>query len=178
VSATGFVVYDGQLGILVADGNNNLQIFTYSPKSSESLGGKSLVAQSDFNVGDTIRDFFRVKIDEKGESQLSIFGKSDGSFGVVVPISEQNHRILSALQSRMYTQLQHNAGLHPRAFRLFKPETHSLHNPKKNIIDGELLNRFENLNPANQTDLSQQIGMKLKSISKKLMDVNVSINKF
>ena len=137
-----------------------------------------MVAQSDFNVGGTIRDFFRLKIDENSESQLSVFGKSDGSFGIITPISEKDHRILSMLQSRMFTQLQHTAGLHPKSFRLFKPETHSLHNPKRNIIDGELLNRFENLNSANQTDLSQQIGMKVKSILKKLLNIENAINKF
>lgn len=171
VHATGFIVFEDKLAILSSDNNENIQVFQFAPKKLESLGGKCLLAQADFNVGAIVHEFVRLEFGQRPDKQLSVMAKSDGSFAVMMPITEQTHRRLASLQSHMYTRLWHYAGLHPKAFRLFKPDYHSLNNAKKNVIDGQLLSRYLNLNSLTQNELSKQISLKVDVILEILKDI-------
>jgi cleavage and polyadenylation specificity factor subunit 1 len=110
----------------------------------------------------------------KPTEQFLLFGSLDGSIGYISPINESSYRRLSFLQSKMYTQLEHLAGLHPKAFRLFKPFERTEHNYKRNIIDGELVWQFTQLDKATQNTLSKQIGTNTNNVLKIIHELNES----
>ncbi|KAG2388687.1 hypothetical protein C9374_000126 [Naegleria lovaniensis] len=104
--------------------------------------------------------------------QFILFGSIDGSIGYVAPINELTHRRLYALQLKMYTQLEHSAGLHPKAFRLYKPLERTEYNYKKNIIDGQLIWMYAHLNTISQRDLARQIGTNAENILRNIQELN------
>jgi hypothetical protein len=165
VTSIGFLVHEGKLGLVVADLYQNIQIFGYKPND------KNLVAQADFNIGGMIKEFVRLKVPNQEKAQMNVFGRVDGSIGCLIPISEGMHRRFNALQVKMYTYVGHAGGLHPKAFRLFKPESHSLHNPKKNVIDGELVSKMMDLNVISQKDLTKQIGYTAEDLEQQIMEM-------
>jgi cleavage and polyadenylation specificity factor subunit 1 len=169
VLASEYLVDQDNLGLVSVDGDKNLQIFSYAPKSAESIGGKRLLPIADFHTGSYIISMTRMKMrvldsnqnaivnyqrGTRGQDRLTVrtnpnkqfilFGTLDGSIGYLACIDEPTHRRMSMLQTKMYTQLQHAGGLHPKAFRLFRSKGDH-HIQKKNIIDGQLLWRYANL---------------------------------
>nr|CAG4708544.1 unnamed protein product [Naegleria fowleri] len=106
--------------------------------------------------------------------QFILFGSIDGSIGYIAPINELTHRRLYALQLKMYTQLEHSAGLHPKAFRLYKPLERTEYNYKKNIIDGQLIWMYAHLNTISQRDLARQIGTNAENILRNIQELNQS----
>jgi len=61
IYATEYLVDSNQLGFLVADSEMNLVLFMYQPDDRESFGGQRLIRKADFNVGQHINTFFRIK---------------------------------------------------------------------------------------------------------------------
>lgn len=89
---------------------------------------------------------------------MSPAGTLDGGVGYVVPVVEKVYRRLLMLQSKLSNGLPHNAGLNPKAFRMFHSRHQYLHTPQKNILDGELLMTYPQLSLKQRTDFAKQIG--------------------
>lgn len=169
VMSTGFISFQGELGMITSDCNHNIQIFGFQ---------KGMIVYADFNVGGIIKDFVRLKMNDKKDNQLAIFAQTDGAISCVIPIDELTHRRFNALENRMYTQLNHSAGLHPKSFRLFKPEANSLHLSKKNIIDGQLIKKFQSLNLKTKNELSKHIGYNHEDFSAIISKLENTVNFF
>jgi cleavage and polyadenylation specificity factor subunit 1 len=172
---TEYMVYQKSLGLVVADKDKNVQIFAYTPQR----GGKKLVPCADFHVGAFINTMLRLKSrispeEERSSStreriamrdrQFILFGTVDGAIGYFAPIAEDMYRRLYALQTKMYTHIEHTAGLHPKAFRLFKQPIRAEHNYKKNIVDGQLLWKFIHLDTRTQKTLAEESGTSVQQI--------------
>jgi len=193
-----FMVNNNLLGMAVTDTNKNIQIFSHSPHDPDSNYGRNLVPVCDFHVGSLIHILTRMKMREiPGEStvglyvdrrtsqsgtafktnpnhQFVLFATVDGSLGYFAPINETTHRRLSVLQAKMYTQLEQPSGLHPKAFRLYKPLERSEYNYKKKIIDGQLLWNYAHLNTITQKDLARQSGTESSQILKNIQELHQS----
>lgn len=118
--------------------------------------------------------------DVKGRpiQHLSLWGTLDGSFGYLAPISESTYRRLSTLQYKMYTQLVHAAGLHPKAFRLMKPMTNTLHNIRKNIIDGQLVWKYLLMSYDDRKEFARQIGTSAEVILGNIFELEMRTSYF
>lgn len=173
--ASEFIVNDDSLGLIVTDMNKNIQIFAYAPLKDK----KALLPCADFHVGALINSMVRMKSRDiqyddnarrRGDfrtdvhKQFVMYSTLDGSLGYIAPIAEDMYRRLYALTTKMYTQLEHSAGLHPKAYRLFKPMHSVEHNHQKNVIDGQLLWRFTHLDTKMQKALADQIGTTVHQI--------------
>jgi cleavage and polyadenylation specificity factor subunit 1 len=178
VVSTGFIVYEEQLGLIVSDLNNNIQIYSHSPKKTDSYGGKKLVVEADMHIGSEIKLFTRIPMKDKKNAQFSIFCTINGQIGSIIPLSENTHRRLLTLCSKLYTTIPHYAGLHPKSFRLFKNEKKFQRNIKKNIVDGQLLWRFVHLNTAQQKELTKEIGTTPEIIISNILDIQNNLNFF
>jgi len=178
VSSTGFIVWENQLGLLVSDKKKNLQIYSYSPKKIDSYRGKKLIVESDIHLGTEVTSFIRMPMKTKPNSQLSYFSTIEGQIGSIQPISENANRILSSLCSKLLTSIPHFAGLHPKSFRLFKYDLKFQKNIKKNIIDGQLLWKFLNLNSIQQKELARVIGTNVQIIISYIMEIENNLNIF
>lgn len=112
----------------------------------------------------------------------------DGGIGLLLPMQEKTYRRLLMLQNALTTMLPHHAGLNPKAFRLaalqlsdmnyetlqfrmlmwvtclsmvsrmLHSDRRSLQNPVKNILDGELLNKYLYLSTMERSELAKKIG--------------------
>lgn len=193
---TEYLVEGDNLGLVSVDAEKNMQIFGYAPKSAESIGGKRLLPMADFHLGAHINALVRMKMrmldvnqnavvsvgrGTRGQDRLTLrtnpnkqfllFGTLDGAIGYIACIDEPTHRRMSMLQTKMYTQLQHPGGLHPKAFRLFKAKSdHHIH--KKNVVDGQLLWRYANLSTVTQKDLARQIGTTSEQLLQNIIELN------
>lgn len=97
-------------------------------------------------------------------------------------MQEKTYRRLLMLQNALTTMLSHHAGLNPKAFRcdarssplapsgdffsdfmicafrMLHCDRRSLQNPVKNILDGELLNKYLYLSMMERSELAKKIG--------------------
>ncbi|XP_053718091.1 cleavage and polyadenylation specificity factor subunit 1 [Synchiropus splendidus] len=164
-----FMVDNSQLGFLVSDSNKNLFIYMYLPEAKESFGGMRLLRRADFNVGANINTFWRMPCRRAldGSSKKSSawinkhstwFATLDGGIGLLLPMQEKIYRRLLMLQNALTTMIPHHAGLSPKAFRMMQSDRRGLQNQIRNVLDGELLNKYLYLSTMERTELAKKIG--------------------
>src|SRR6266404_4103709 len=104
-------------------------------------------------------------------------GHPDGSLTALVPVDEATFKRLHLLQGQITRNVQHAAGLNPRAFRytsfplILVPRLNVfflIHSIVRNdyvskplslgILDGRLLTSFEDLPLTRQSEITRQIG--------------------
>ena len=96
----------------------------------------------------------------------------DGGIGCVVPVPEKVYRRMLMLQMKMNSGLSHWAGLNPKAFRLFRSHHQYLYNPRRNILDGNLLSRFPQLSLKQKADFAKQIGTSPRQVMDNLKEID------
>ena len=81
----------------------------------------------------------------------------DGALTALAPVDEDAFKRLFLLQGQLARNVQHTAGLNPRAFR-------TVQNPRvakplaRGVLDGTLLAAFAELSLAKQEEITRQIG--------------------
>ncbi|XP_011607499.1 cleavage and polyadenylation specificity factor subunit 1 [Takifugu rubripes] len=178
-----FMVDNNQLGFLVSDRDKNLYVYMYLPEAKESFGGMRLLRRADFNAGANINTFWRMpcrgaleagsrKAMTWDNKHITWFATLDGGVGLLLPMQEKTYRRLLMLQNALTTMLSHHAGLNPKAFRMLHCDRRSLQNPVKNILDGELLNKYLYLSMMERSELAKKIGTTQDIILDDLLDID------
>jgi len=165
--ATGLVVDEGALGLVVADAEGNVQVEVCSPAEHK----RRLQLRADFHLGAVaaarlvrVRCAFPVGTPPADRRRFASFvATRDGSVGALVPADEMVFKRLNDLQKILTYCMPHAAGLNPRLWRLFA----SAHSPAggsagrrraKNVLDGCLLARFLALSTHTQRAFAEAIG--------------------
>lgn len=128
-----------------------------------------LLRRADFHVGAHVNTFWRTPCRgaAEGPSKKSVmwenkhitwFATLDGGIGLLLPMQEKTYRRLLMLQNALTTMLPHHAGLNPRAFRMLHVDRRILQNAVRNVLDGELLNRYLYLSTMERSELAKKIG--------------------
>ncbi|CEL62153.1 Protein CFT1 OS=Cryptococcus neoformans var, neoformans serotype D (strain B-3501A) GN=CFT1 PE=3 SV=1 [Rhizoctonia solani AG-1 IB] len=171
----------GQLSFAVSDDLGVLRLYDYSPHHPDSNNGLRLICSSEFHTHVPHQDVLSVsrKADLSAESDAMeiqslgvesslIFGSSDGSIASLMPLSESEFGRLQLLQGQLIRNVQHVAGLNPKAHRYVKNDfvSRSLSN---GILDGNLLAAFEELSVSKQVEMTQQIGAEREKILSDLL---------
>ncbi|KAH0617350.1 hypothetical protein JD844_015408 [Phrynosoma platyrhinos] len=99
----------------------------------------------------------------------------DGGIGLLLPMQEKTYRRLLMLQNALTTMLPHHAGLNPRAFRMLHMDRRILQNAVRNILDGELLNRYLYLSTMERSELAKKIGTTPDIILEDLLEIDRSM---
>jgi len=178
-----FMVDNNQLGFLVTDRDKNLLVYMYLPEAKESFGGMRLLRRADFNVGSHVNALWRMPcrgtLDTSSKKALtwdnkfiSWFATLDGGIGLLLPMQEKTYRRLLMLQNALTTMLPHHAGLNPKAFRMLNSDRRTLQNPVRNILDGELLNKYLYLSSMERSELAKKIGTTADIIQEDLLEVD------
>ncbi|XP_046690557.1 cleavage and polyadenylation specificity factor subunit 1 [Silurus meridionalis] len=178
-----FMVDNGQLGFLVSDRDKNLLVYMYLPEAKESFGGLRLLRRADFNVGAHVNTFWRMPcrgvLDLASKKALSWdnkhitwFATLDGGIGLLLPMQEKTYRRLLMLQNALTTMLPHHAGLNPKAFRMLHTDRRTLQNAVRNILDGELLNKYLYLSTMERSELAKKIGTTADIILEDLLEID------
>uniref|UniRef100_A0A8C3BS08 Cleavage and polyadenylation specificity factor subunit 1 n=1 Tax=Cairina moschata TaxID=8855 RepID=A0A8C3BS08_CAIMO len=158
VYSVDFMVDSTQLGFLVSDRDRNLLVYMYLPEAKESFGGMRLLRRADFHVGAHVNTFWRTPCR----------GTADG----LKKASEKTYRRLLMLQNALTTMLPHHAGLNPRAFRMLHMDRRILQNAVRNVLDGELLNRYLYLSTMERGELAKKIGTTPDIILEDLLEID------
>uniref|UniRef100_A0A2I3RUA7 Cleavage and polyadenylation specificity factor subunit 1 n=2 Tax=Pan TaxID=9596 RepID=A0A2I3RUA7_PANTR len=169
VYSVDFMVDNAQLGFLA----EALGVAGADPgpllPTKESFGGMRLLRRADFHVGAHVNTFWRTPCRgaTEGLSKKSVvwenkhitwFATLDGGIGLLLPMQEKTYRRLLMLQNALTTMLPHHAGLNPRAFRMLHVDRRTLQNAVRNVLDGELLNRYLYLSTMERSELAKKIG--------------------
>ncbi|XP_077335360.1 cleavage and polyadenylation specificity factor subunit 1-like [Lithobates pipiens] len=184
-----FLVDNNQLGFLVSDRDRNLLLYMYLPAAKESFGGLRLLRRADFHAGSHVNAFWRTPCRGANEGssrktalwdnkQITWFATLDGGVGLLLPMQEKTYRRLLMLQNHLLTWIPHHAGLNPKAFRMLHNGRRTLQNAVKNVLDGELLNRFMYLSSMERTELAKKIGTTPEIIIEDLLEIDRVTNHF
>lgn len=183
VYSVDFMVDSTQLGFLVSDRDRNLLVYMYLPEAKESFGGMRLLRRADFHVGAHVNTFWRTpcrgaadgankKTSAWENKHITWFATLDGGVGLLLPMQEKTYRRLLMLQNALSTMLPHHAGLNPRAFRLLHVDRRILQNAVRNVLDGELLNRYLYLSTMERGELAKKIGTTPDIILEDLLEID------
>ncbi|XP_043546870.1 cleavage and polyadenylation specificity factor subunit 1 isoform X1 [Chiloscyllium plagiosum] len=178
-----FMVDSSQLGFLVSDREKNLLVYMYQPEARESYGGTRLLRRADFNVAAHVNAFWRTpcrgvmdgsnKKNMAWESKhITWFATLDGGMGLLLPMQEKTYRRLLMLQNALITMIPHHAGLNPKAFRMLRCDRRALQNAVRNILDGELLNKFLYLSTMERSELAKKIGTTPDMILEDVLEID------
>uniref|UniRef100_A0A8C5PE36 Cleavage and polyadenylation specificity factor subunit 1 n=1 Tax=Leptobrachium leishanense TaxID=445787 RepID=A0A8C5PE36_9ANUR len=172
-----FLVDNNQLGFL------GERRFSRVYVSKESFGGMRLLRRADFHVGSHVNAFWRTPCKGAGEGpsrktvlwdnkHITWFATLDGGVGLLLPMQEKTYRRLLMLQNALTTMLPHHAGLNPRAFRMLHSTHRTLQNAVRNVLDGDLLNRFLYLSTMERSELAKKIGTSTEIILEDLLEID------
>ncbi|XP_027198651.2 cleavage and polyadenylation specificity factor subunit 1 [Dermatophagoides pteronyssinus] len=184
VYACEYLIDNSQMCFVVSDVNKNIILYAYQPDQLESIGGTRLIRRGDFHLGSFINSFFRIRcriqsknIDNRLKQtylrrHITTFATLDGSIGYLLPVPEKTYRRLLMLQNLLTTNIQHIAGLNPKAFRMIKMRKMDLMNPSKNILDGDLLYKYVHLSLNEKFEIAKKIGTSAKQIIDDLQEIH------
>lgn len=167
VLTTNFIINGTKLSFLLTDMAGNLQMLEYCPQAMGSRGGRKLLARGDFHTGRHFhssqllrcRDVEYSEGDGPQTRYFNFLAGADGSLVNVCPISETVYRRLHTLNSQMVYYVRHYGGLNPREFRAYKSYNDMrLASNKKNIVDGDMLWVYLQLDSNTQIRLARAIG--------------------
>ncbi|KDR76540.1 hypothetical protein GALMADRAFT_246929 [Galerina marginata CBS 339.88] len=161
VTSAEFFFTDGELSIVTGDEDGILRVYEYNPQDPDSNDGRSLLlrtefhAQSEFRTTTTIAR--RTKEDPDIPQSKLLMGSPDGSLTSLTTVEEHAYKRLQLLQGQLTRNIQHTAGLNPKAFRIVRNDYISKPLPK-GILDGNLLTHYEALPITRQNEMTKQIG--------------------
>lgn len=172
VFACDFVVNNESLHFVCTDSEKNILIYSHDPEDEDSYGGTRLIRRADYHLGAHVTCLCRLRskmpscLENASQNEivasrrrhLNLFCTVDGALGYLYPIDESMFKRLQQLQSEMTVALPHAAGLNPKAWRLIKQARPGIAMPCKQIVDGNLLNRFMTLSSKERNELTKKIG--------------------
>uniref|UniRef100_A0A1B6G369 Cleavage and polyadenylation specificity factor subunit 1 n=3 Tax=Proconiini TaxID=565685 RepID=A0A1B6G369_9HEMI len=171
-----FLIDNAHLGFLVSDREKNIVLYMYQPQARESYGGQRLIRKADFHVGQHINTFFRIRckvgdgtVERRHQvlaekRHITMFATLDGALGYLLPVPEKSYRRLLMLQNVLVNQVQHTAGLNPKAYRQYKSWSKLQGNPARGVIDGELVWTYLSLPVLERAEIAKKIGTKVDEI--------------
>ena len=111
--------------------------FSLSSPSSDTMNGTSLPRSN-------------------SQTQQILISNQSGSLGLLTPLDEQAYRRLSALQTHLYSVMDHACGLNPRAYRAAESDGFG----NRGVIDGGLLVRgWAGLGARARAEASGKVGV-------------------
>ncbi|EGO29249.1 hypothetical protein SERLADRAFT_445076 [Serpula lacrymans var. lacrymans S7.9] len=161
VTNADFFFTDDTLSIVTEDGDGILRMYAYDPDDPESKNGQHLLCRTEFHNHSECRSSLVIARRTKEESVLPqakiLSAFSDGSLSSLTPVDDASFKRLQLLQGQLTRNIQHVAGLNPRAYRIVRNDFVS--KPlSKDILDGQLLSAFESLPISRQNEMTKQIG--------------------
>ncbi|XP_067136925.1 splicing factor 3B subunit 3 [Centruroides vittatus] len=130
------------------------------------LGGSSQKAEviANFHVGEIVLSLQKATLIPGGSESL-VYTTLSGTVGVLVPFtSHEDHDFFQHLEMHMRSENPPLCGRDHLSFR-------SYYFPVKNVIDGDLCEQFNSLEPAKQKSIAEDLDRNPSEVSKKLEDI-------
>ncbi|KAJ7481615.1 CPSF A subunit region-domain-containing protein [Mycena latifolia] len=161
VTAGDFFFAEGEMSIITGDEEGVIRMYEYNPNDPESKDGRHLLLRTEFHGQSEYRTTTliarRTKEDLVIPQAKLMCGSTDGSLRCLTPVDEATAKRLQLLQGQLTRNIQHVAGLNPKALRIVRNDFVS--KPlSKGILDGNLLMHFEDMPITRQNEMTRQIG--------------------
>lgn len=130
------------------------------------LGGSSQKAEiiANFHVGEVVLSLQKATLIPGGSESL-VYTTLSGSIGVFVPFTtHEDHDFFQHLEMHMRSENPPLCGRDHLSFR-------SYYYSVKNVIDGDLCEQFNSLDPAKQKSISEDLDKNPSEVSKKLEEI-------
>jgi len=161
VTSAEFFFTNGELSIVGGDEEGILRVFEYNPQDPDSSDGRHLLLRTEFHGQSEYRTTVSIARRRKEDPEIPqsklLMGSPDGSLTSLTPVEEHAYKRLQLLQGQLTRNIQHTAGLNPKAFRIVRNDFVS--KPlSKGILDGNLLAHYEALPITRQNEMTREIG--------------------
>ncbi|TFK39321.1 CPSF A subunit region-domain-containing protein [Crucibulum laeve] len=164
-----FFFTNEELSIVTGDEEGVIRVYEYNPAGElsftsdddpDSRDGRYLLLRTEFHGQSEYRSstiIARRPGDDPIPQSKLLTGGTDGSLSCLTPVDEEAYKRLQLLQGQLTRNVQHTAGLNPKAFRIVRNDYVS--KPlSKGILDGNLLGQYEALSRNRQNEMTRQIG--------------------
>ncbi|EJD05583.1 cleavage factor protein [Fomitiporia mediterranea MF3/22] len=153
---------DGDFYIAVSDEEGIIRLLEYDTSDPESHSGQYLLRRTEYHA--QVESHTTVLIARRSQNDglvpqaRLISAAVDGSMYALTPVdADESAKRLQLLQGQLTRNMQHVAGLNPRAFRAVRSD--GVARPlTKGILDGNLLAGFEQLPIPRQNEIARPIG--------------------
>lgn len=174
-----FLVHGDTMRTVAADMKGNLQMLAYDPQHKESKGGLILVPKSDFHAGTPLTRMLRIRLNEFLHEPprlrlANLCSTAGGGLAMLAPLPADKYHLLLTLQTRMLVGLPHTAGLNPKSYRRYRPETLHLRPEGDEVLDGELLTRYNSLELGGRREFAKLLGSSVEDIAGSLLHIQLS----
>ncbi|KAJ4491198.1 CPSF A subunit region-domain-containing protein [Lentinula edodes] len=159
-----FFFAENEMTIFTHDEEGILRLYDYNPPDPESGDGRHLLMRSEFNSQAEYRTTAliarRTSTDTVIPQAKLLYGATNGSIATITPVEESAAKRLQLLQGQLTRNIQHVAGLNPRALRIVRNDYVS--KPlSKGVLDANLLVHFESSSITRQREMTKQIGTEI-----------------
>ncbi|KAL6299343.1 CPSF A subunit region-domain-containing protein [Sparassis latifolia] len=160
---------DGRVSMVTCDEDGVMRIYEYDPHDPESKNGQHLLRRTEYHGQTEYRTSVmiarRIGTDTAIPQAKLLCGTADGALVSLTCVDESAFKRLHLLQGQLTRNVQHVAGLNPKAFRIVRNDYVS--RPlSKGILDGNVLAAFEELPITRQIEVTRQIGTERTTILK------------
>ncbi|KAJ3476928.1 hypothetical protein NLI96_g10812 [Meripilus lineatus] len=150
------------VSVVTCDEEGVIRLYAYDPRDPESKNGQRLLRRTEFHTHTEYRSSYliarRAKASDEVPQSKLICGHVDGTLSSLTYVDASTCKYLHLLQDHLVRNVQHVAGLNPRAFRIVRNE--SVPKPlSKGILDDNLLSAFEELPIGRQMEVTRQIAV-------------------
>lgn len=161
----------GSVSILRLPNNVNDNV-DEDPTGTKSLWDRGLLSGASqkaetvsvFYVGETILSLQKANLIPGGNDSL-VFTTLSGTVGMLVPFtSHEDHDFFQHLEMHLRAENPPLAGRDHLSFR-------SYYFPVKNVIDGDLCEQYNNMEPSTQKSIAEELDRTPAEVSKKLEDI-------
>ncbi|KAJ3853994.1 CPSF A subunit region-domain-containing protein [Lentinula lateritia] len=159
-----FFFAENEMTIFTHDEEGILRLYDFNPHDPESGDGRHLLMRSEFNSQAEYRTTAliarRTSTDTVIPQAKLLYGATNGSIATITPVEESAAKRLQLLQGQLTRNIQHVAGLNPRALRIVRNDYVS--KPlSKGVLDANLLVHFESSSITRQREMTKQIGTEI-----------------
>nr|GAT45957.1 cleavage and polyadenylation specific protein [Mycena chlorophos] len=182
VTRADFFFAAGDAAIVTCDEDGVVRMYEYNPSDPNSRDGRVLLLHTEFHAQTEYRTSITIarRTKESADSQTQIphtrliCASTDGSLKALTPVvDDATAKRLQLLQGQLTRNMQHFAGLNPKAFRIVRNDRVS--KPlSKGILDGNLLAHYEALPLPRQNELTSPIGTRREEVLRDWMGLGGS----
>lgn len=138
-----FLVQGPQMQLLAADSNGALHLFVYAPRDTQSLGGQRLLRRGEFNLRSRVTAIKRMASPPSAQPGLQrhvcLVATESGSVQAVSMVPEKSFKRLYRITSHLVHAVAPPAALNPREYRSVPLRQRQFHQPRRTVLDGDLL---------------------------------------
>lgn len=154
-------------GCVLADDEKNLHIFIINPELNSP---NRLIEVADLHIGKKLTELRYYSYNNKS---FVYYSTSDGSIGLIKPISKLSHDKLGLLSEFLYNHLPFRAGLNPKNFySTYLKNSLSFKKEKGNIVDLNILNYFLYLPITTQKLIAKNVVLSRETIIQNINEIN------